>query len=36
MKSVRDFVGLETAFTVLQYAAVSPLIALAFSYGQTP
>jgi hypothetical protein len=31
MASVADFVLIETAFTVLQYLIVSPLIALAFS-----
>jgi hypothetical protein len=31
MASVSDFVLIETAFTVLQYLIVSPLIALAFS-----
>jgi len=30
MTSVRDFIMLETGFTVLQYAVVSPLIALAY------
>lgn len=30
MTSVADFLWLETAFTVLQYAIVSPLIALAW------
>jgi hypothetical protein len=31
MASVSGFVLVETAFTILQYAVVSPLIALAFS-----
>lgn len=30
MSSVADFLWLETAFTALQYAVVSPLIALAY------
>ena len=30
MSSVGDFLGLETAFTALQYGIVSPLIALAW------
>ena len=33
MASVSGFVAVETAFTVVQYAVVSPLIALAFSVG---
>lgn len=36
MASVSGFVMIETAFTALQYLVVSPLIALAFSYGQKP
>lgn len=31
MSSVPDFLLLETAFTVLQFAIVSPLVALAYS-----
>jgi hypothetical protein len=30
MTSVRSFVGLESAFTALHFAVVSPLIALAW------
>jgi hypothetical protein len=30
MSSVTDFIKLETAFTILQFAIVSPLIALAY------
>jgi hypothetical protein len=30
MSSVQDFLMLETAFTVVQFAIVSPLIALAY------
>jgi hypothetical protein len=30
MSSVQDFLVLETAFTILQFAIVSPLIALAY------
>ena len=30
--SVAGFVGVETAFTTLQYVVVSPMIALAYSY----
>jgi hypothetical protein len=33
MASVTGFVVVETAFTLLQYAVVSPLIALAFTVG---
>lgn len=37
MSSVQDFLVLETPFTVLQYAIVSPLIALAYRRaGQFP
>jgi len=36
MASVSGFVMIETAFTALQYLVVSPLIALAFSYGRKP
>lgn len=36
MNSVRGFVALESGFTALQYVVVSPLIALAFSVGQSP
>lgn len=32
--SVQDFMVLETAFTVLQFAVVSPLIALAHRVGE--
>ena len=35
MNSVRSFVALESGFTILQYLIVSPLIALAFSVGQS-
>jgi hypothetical protein len=34
MTSVQDFMVLETAFTVLQFAVVSPLIALAHRLGE--
>ena len=34
MSSVRNFLSLETAFTALQYAVVSPLIALAWRGAQ--
>lgn len=33
MSSVQDFLMLETAFTVLQFLVVSPLIALAYRSG---
>ena len=33
MSSVQDFLMLETAFTLLQFAIVSPLIALAYHLG---
>lgn len=33
MSSVQDFLMLETAFTVLQFLIVSPLIALAYRSG---
>ena len=33
MSSVQDFLLLETAFTVLQFVIVSPLIALAYRSG---
>jgi hypothetical protein len=33
MTSVRRFVALETAFTAVQYAVVSPLVALAWRAG---
>jgi hypothetical protein len=33
MASVQDFIVLETCFTVLQFAVVSPLIALAHRIG---
>lgn len=38
MSSVQDFLLLETAFTVLQFLIVSPLIALAYrsAAGSTP
>ena len=32
MASVAGFVGIETAYTALQYLVVSPMIALAYSY----
>ena len=32
MASVAGFVGIETAFTTLQYVVVSPMIALAYFY----
>jgi hypothetical protein len=32
MASVASFVAIETAFTVVQYAVASPLIALAFAH----
>jgi hypothetical protein len=35
MSSVPDFMKLETAFTLLQFAIVSPLIALACRRGRT-
>ena len=35
MTSVQDFMVLETAFTVLQFAVVSPLIALAHRLGES-
>jgi len=35
MASVPDFLVLETAFTILQYAIVSPLIALAYRSSVT-
>jgi hypothetical protein len=34
MASVAGFLLLETGFTALQYLVVSPLIALAFSFGR--
>jgi hypothetical protein len=34
MASVSGFLMVETAFTALQYLVVSPLIALAFSFGR--
>ena len=34
MSSVQDFIVLETCFTALQFAIVSPLIALAHSHGE--
>src|SRR5688572_28662387 len=36
MSSVTDFLTLETAFTLLQYAIVSPLIAFAWRASTTP
>jgi hypothetical protein len=36
MADVSGFVLIETAFIAVQYLVVSPLIALAFSYGRTP
>lgn len=36
MSSVPDFLVLETAFTVVQFAIVSPLIALAYRAGLAP
>lgn len=36
MSSVPDFLMLETAFTVLQFAIVSPLIALAYRATTSP
>ena len=36
MSSVPDFVMLETAFTILQFAIVSPLIALAYRATTSP
>ena len=33
MTSVQDFIVLETCFTILQFAVVSPLIALAHRIG---
>jgi hypothetical protein len=33
MSSVQDFLVLETSFTILQFAIVSPLIALAYRAG---
>jgi hypothetical protein len=35
MASVQDFVVLETAFTIVQFVIVSPLIALAYRSGTT-
>ena len=32
MASVPGFIGIETAFTALQYLVTSPMIALAYSY----
>ena len=32
MVSVPGFIGIETAFTALQYMVTSPMIALAYSY----
>lgn len=34
MTSVQDFIVLETCFTALQFAIVSPLIALAHRLGE--
>ncbi len=34
MTSVQDFIVLETCFTALQFAAVSPLMALAYRLGE--
>lgn len=34
MASVQDFIVLETCFTALQFAVVSPLIALAYRLGE--
>lgn len=34
MASVQDFILLETCFTALQFAVVSPLIALAYRLGE--
>jgi hypothetical protein len=36
MSSVTEFLKLETAFTLLQYAIVSPLIALAWRGSAAP
>jgi hypothetical protein len=36
MSSVSGFLLIESAFIVVQYLVVSPLIALAFSYRRTP
>jgi len=36
MASVQDFIALETCFTALQFAVVSPLIALAYRLGERP
>lgn len=36
MASVQDFIVLETCFTALQFAVVSPLIALAHRFGDRP
>lgn len=36
MSSVADFIKLETAFTILQFAIVAPLIALAWRQGSVP
>ena len=36
MADVQGFVLIETAFVAVQYLIVSPLIALAFSYGRAP
>jgi hypothetical protein len=36
MSSVADFLKLETGFTVLQFAVVSPLIALAYRGARVP
>lgn len=36
MASVSGFVLIETAFVILQYAVVSPLLALAFSMRREP
>jgi len=35
MSSVQDFLVLETSFTFLQFAIVSPLIALAYRAGES-
>jgi len=36
MTSVADFLKLETAFTVLQYAIIAPLVALAWRDARVP
>jgi len=36
MADVQGFVLIETAFVAVHYLIVSPLIALAFSYGRAP